>query len=122
MLGQRKIGAEDVAYGDVRVGEGHCIHQIRLDAAALAASRDANGFLPPGLPVRPAGTPVSAAGQNAVVIGPEPVALGAVNTFGNVICSQGLNGDQIAANLGRAITADERAALLARPFVLFPLV
>lgn len=119
MIRVTKTGTTDTAYADVRVGEGHCIHQVKLTAAALAASRDADGNLPPGLPVLATGAPVTA-GTAVGVIGPEAVALGAADTFGNVIFSNGINRDQIEANLGRVLTAAELAGLPAR-FVVFPL-
>lgn len=96
------------AYGDIRVGEGHTIHQGLLDAAGLAASRDADGYLPPGLPVLATGLPVTA-GTALGYIGPEAVKLGSVNTFGNIIMGGGLNRDMIEDNLGRVLSAAEIA-------------
>lgn len=104
-------------YIDVRVGEGHSIHEALLDATALAASRDADGFLPPGLPVNAAGAPVTT-GTAYGVIGPEPVKLGSVNIFGNVIRSGGINRDAAEDNLGRAWSAAEIAGVVA-PHVVY---
>lgn len=103
--------AGGVAYGDIRVGECQ-VHQGLLAAASLAASRDALGSLPVGLPVRVDGTPVSGAAQVVFgLVGPEPVKLGSVNVFGNVILSGNVNRDMIEDNLGRALSADEIAAI-----------
>lgn len=103
--------APGTAYGDIRVGECQ-VHQSLLAAASLAASRDANGSLPVGLPVKVDGTPISAPGQTTFgLVGPESVKLGSVNIFGNVILSGNVNRDMIEDNLGRALTADEIASL-----------
>lgn len=98
--------AGGVSYGDIRIGEGHAIHQVLLNAAGLAASRDADGYLPPGLPVLATGLPVTA-GTGVGYIGPEAVKLGSVNIFGNVIMSGALNRDMIEDNLGRVLAAAE---------------
>lgn len=99
------------AYIDIRVG--HCqVHQAKLDVSALAASADADGVLPPGLPVVDDGGPVGAGTDVVVgVIGPEPVKLLAADHFGNVILSGNLNRNAIEDNLGRAVSANELAAL-----------
>jgi hypothetical protein len=103
-----------VSYLDIRFGEGHSVHEGLLDATLLAASRNADGFLPPGLPVLATGGPVSGAGQAAYgIIGPEAVKLGTINTFGNMIFSGGLNRDAIEANLGRVLSANELSAIAA---------
>lgn len=101
------------SYIDVRGGAYNNVHQIKLGAAGLAASRDADGYLPPGLPVLLTGAPVSGAGQTAVVIGPEPVKLGSVDLFANVIIDGPLTRDAIEDNLGRVLSANELAALAA---------
>ena len=113
MLPERvTLQAGATSYADYRFGEGHSIHQGLLDATTLAASKDADGYLPPGLPVLANGSPVSGAGQAAYgLIGPEPAKLGSVNTFGNMIFSGGCNRDMIEANLGRALSADELSAI-----------
>lgn len=95
------------SYVDVRVGEGHAIHQIKLNAANLAASRDADDYLPAGLPVKADGTAVAATQAPYAFIGPEAVKLGANDIFANVILTGVLNRDAIEANLGRVLTADE---------------
>lgn len=105
--------AGGASFIEVRGGAYNNVHQIKLSASALAASRDANGYLPPGLPVQKAGTPVSGASQVAVVIGPEPVKLGAADIFANVILDGPLTRDAIEDNLGRVLSANELAALAA---------
>lgn len=107
MLPERlTVLAGATSYADIRFGEGHSIHQGLLAAAGLAASRDTDGLLPPGLPVNAAGAPVTA-GDAYGIIGPEPAKLGAINTFGNMIFSGGLNRKMIEANLGRVLSAAE---------------
>lgn len=99
------------AYIDIRVGECQ-IHQAKLNAANLAASRDAGLSLPVGLPVKVDGTLISAPAQATFgLIGPEPVKLGAVDIFANVIIMGPVNRDAIEDNLGRVLTADEIASL-----------
>ena len=103
--------AGGVAYGDIRVGECQ-VHQGLLAAASLAASRDALGSLPVGLPVQVDGTPITTTGQAIFgLVGPEAVKLGSVNVFGNLILSGNVNRDMIEDNLGRALSANEIAAL-----------
>ncbi len=110
--------AKGTAYADIRVGEGHAIHQVKLDVSELTGVDDADGVLPPGLPIRVDGTPVSAGAQTAYgVIGPEPVKIGAADHFGNVILSGGLNRDMMEDNLARAISADELTALAEIPAI-----
>lgn len=107
----RTTTAGGTAYGDIRVGECQ-VHQSLMAAAALAASRDAGGSLPVGLPVKVDGTPITGVGQATFgLIGPEAVKLGSVNVFGNVIIAGAVNRDMIEDNLGRALTADEIASL-----------
>lgn len=105
--------AGGTGYVDIRVGEGHGIHQALLDVAALAA--DADGYYPPGQPILASGAPVTQGVDTAevahAVIGPEPVKEGAANHFGNVILDGTLNRDAIEDNLGRALTANELSAL-----------
>lgn len=112
MLNRTVTDNPGTSYADIRWGEGHAIHEGLLDATALAASADADGYLPPGLPVLSTGAPVSAPGQSAYgVIGPEPVKLGTTNSLGNMIFSGGLNRDMIESNLGRVLSADEVSAI-----------
>lgn len=110
MIERTTVQAGGVSYADIRFGEGHSIHQGLLDAAALAASRDADGHLPPGLPVKADGT-IVAAGDAYGIVGPGPAKLGAVNTFGGMLFSGGLNRDMIEANLGRVLSAAELAGI-----------
>lgn len=92
-------------YADIRVGR-VTVHQRRLDAAALAGERDADGYLPPGLGITAAGAPAHDAATTAVaVIGPEAVKLGDADIFGNTIEAGVLNGDMIADNVGRALAS-----------------
>lgn len=108
--------AKGTAYADIRVGEGHGIHQVKLDVSTLGGVDDADGVLPPGLPIKADGTPVTAGAQAAYgVIGPEPVKLGADDHFGNVILSGNVNRDMIEDNLARAVSADELTALAEIP-------
>lgn len=111
MISRTTTAAGGTAYGDIRVGECQ-VHQGLLDATTLAASRDANGSLPVGLPVKADGTPITGVGQATFgLVGPEAVKLGDVDVFGNVIISGNVNRDMIEDNLGRALTADEVASL-----------
>ncbi len=99
------------AYVDVRVGECQ-IHQGLIDVSTLSGEVDADGFLPPGLPIRKTGAPATGTTDVMLgVIGPEPVKLQAADHFGNVILSGNLNRDAIEDNLGRALNANELASL-----------
>jgi hypothetical protein len=98
-------------YKDIRSGEGHAIHQGLIDVSTLGAADDAEGFLPPGLPLTAAGDPVGAGEDAYGIIGPEPVKMLAADHFGNMIMSGILNRDTIEDNLGRALTADELAGI-----------
>jgi hypothetical protein len=99
------------AYIDVRVGECQ-IHQGLIDVSTLGSNDDADGYLPPGLPILTNGAPVSGATDVVLgVIGPEPVKLGTADRFGNVILSGNLNRDAIEDNLGRSLSANELASL-----------
>ena len=102
-----------ISYKDIRFGGDQClIHEGLLDATLLAASRDADKNLPPGLTVLSTGGPVSGAAQAAYgIIGPEVAYLGTGNRFGNMIFSGGLNRKAIEANLGRVLSANELSAI-----------
>lgn len=107
--------AGGTGYADIRVGEGHGIHQIKLDVAALAGEADADGYLPPGLGIADNGAPAHAAATTAVgVIGPEAVKLGDSDHFGNAIFTGVVNGDMIADNVGTAIASTLPAPLVVR--------
>lgn len=106
----KKAGAS--SYIDVKLGTAHTTHQVKLNAAALAAFKDANGDLPPGLPIQRDGTPITAPGQRAVgIVGPESTPVEAHGNFGNVILGGYATQDAIESNLGRVLTADEVSAL-----------
>lgn len=98
-----------VNYVDIRVGSDHSIHQLQLDATNLAGARDAAGYLPAGLPVNAAGQLVLTTVPVHGYVGPEPVKLGTVNVFGNIIRAGGLNRDAIEDNLGRVLNTAELA-------------
>ena len=112
--------AGGTGYVDIRVGEGHGIHQATLDVAALTA--DAEGYYPPGQPILESGAPVTQGVDTAevayAVIGPEAVEEGGANHPGNVLLNGPLNRDAIEDNLGRALTANEVSALSDGPFQL----
>ncbi len=101
--------ASGVAYGDIRVGEGHTIHQIKLDVSDLYTEADANGSLPPGFGIAANGTKAHESGTTVCLIGPEPVHIGTVTStvdvFGNAIFGGGVNGDMITDNVGAALAA-----------------
>ena len=101
------------SYVDIRVGEGHAIHQATLDVSGLTA--DADGYVPPGQPILASGAPVTQGADTAEiahgVVGPEAVKEGDADHFGNVILTGALNQDAIEDNLGRALTANEISAL-----------
>lgn len=101
------VTAGGVAYGDIRVGEGHGIHQLLINAANVASARDADGYLPPGLPLKADGTLVAATQATVCMVGPEAVKVGSVNVFANAIFSGPVNRDMIEDNLGRVLSADE---------------
>lgn len=102
----------DTTYGDIRVGRSHGIHQVKVNATSVSASRDAMGVLPPGLPIRVDGTIVSGASQVVQgIIGPEASPMGTGDDFVNVIFDGVLNKNMIEANLGRALSANELAAI-----------
>lgn len=112
MIERTVTDAGGVSYMDIRFGEGHGIHEGLLDNALLAASRDADKYLPPGLPVLATGGPVSGAAQAAYgLVGPAPAYLGSVNRFGNMIFSGPVNRKAIEANLGRVLSANELSAI-----------
>lgn len=116
----KKTPGDGPTYGDVRAGAYNNVHQIKLAVSGLSAAADADGYIPPGLPIRNAGTVgalVSGADQSAVVIGPEAVRLGAADHFANVILDGPLNRGMIEANIGRVLSANELAALTAAGFV-----
>ena len=105
------------AYADIRVGTVHNIHQALVVVAGVTA--DADGMIPPGLPLQADGTVVSGASQTAkYVVGPEAVRKGAANHFANAILDGALNQDMIEDNLGRPLTANEVSALTAGNFTL----
>lgn len=99
--------AGGVSYGDIRIGEGHWIHQLLINAANVAGARDADGYLPPGLPLKADGTLVAGAQATFCLLGPEAVKVGSVNVFANVILGGAVNRDMIEDNLGRVLSADE---------------
>lgn len=103
--------AGGTGYSDIRVGSGHGIHQMKLVAASLAASRDSDGYLPPGLPVAADGSTVGAAEDAYGIIGPDPVLLGDADIFGNVILTGPIQQNMIEDNLGRVLSADELAGI-----------
>jgi hypothetical protein len=100
-----------LSYVDIRVGEGHTIHQRELDVSDLYDETDAQGYLPPGLGLTGANPATIAheSGTTVYLIGPEPVYIGTVTStvdvFGNVIAAGGVNGDAIADNVGAALAA-----------------
>lgn len=109
--------AGGTGYVDIRVGRGHAIHQAFLDVSAITA--DAEGYIPPGLPLTAAGAPIAAPGEVAkYVVGPEAVEEGSADHFGNAFLDGALNQDAIEDNLGRVLTANEIAALAAGGFKL----
>jgi len=109
--------ARGTGYIDVRVGECQ-IHQAKLDVSTLTGEVDADDNLPPGLPIRTNGAPVTA-GTDAIigVLGPESAPNGTVDHFANVIISGNLNKNAIEDNLGRALTANELAAIALVPAI-----
>lgn len=103
--------AGGTGYIDIRVGEGHSIHEGLLDVSTLTAADDAEGYLPPGLPISATGDPVGASEAAFGIVGPEPVKIGSEDLFGNMIFSGTLNRDAIEDNLGRVLSADELAGI-----------
>jgi hypothetical protein len=98
-------------YADIRVGECQ-VHQLKLDVSSLTGEVDDGGSLPPGLPIRVNGTPVSGSGQAVYgLIGPEPIAIGDEDIFANIILMGAVNRNMIEDNLGRALSANELAAI-----------
>jgi hypothetical protein len=111
------VAAAGRAYIDIRVGECQ-VHQGLLDVSTLTGVDDADGNLAPGLPIRTNGAPVTA-GTDAIIglVGPEPVKLQAADHFGNVFVSGTFNKNAIEDNLGRALTANELAAIALVPAI-----
>jgi hypothetical protein len=96
-------------YQDIRFGL--CsIHQKKVAAAGMAASRDADLRLPIGLPINAAGGPVTA-GDAVGLVGPETVRLGAVDIFANAIVAGPVSQQAIESNLGRVLTNAEKAGI-----------
>lgn len=103
------------SYIDVRAGQCN-VHQVKLDVSTLTGSDDADGNLPPGLPIRVNGAPVTGGTDVLMgVIGPESVKIGTTDIFGNVITDGPLNKNAIEDNLGRSLSANELAALALIP-------
>lgn len=104
--------AGGLGYVDIRVGGGvHGIHQGFLDVSTLTSADDAEGYLPPGLPIAVDGTPIGSSEAVYGIIGPEPVKMGSADHFGNMIFSGTLNRNAIEDNLGRVLSADELAGM-----------
>lgn len=103
--------AGGTGYIDIRVGDGHGIHQGLVDVSEVTGVDDADGYLPIGLPLTAAGDPVGAAEDAYGVVGPEPVKVGTADHFANMIFTGVLNRDAIEDNLGRSLTADELAGI-----------
>lgn len=99
------------SYIDIRVGEGHGIHQGLIDVSEVGSVDDAEGYLPPGLPLTAAGDPVGAGEDAYGIVGPEAVKVGAADHYGNMIMTGVLNRDAIEDNLGRVLSADELAGI-----------
>jgi hypothetical protein len=97
-------------YQDIRFGKEHGQHQKKVVAASVAASRDADGLLPIGLPINAAGGPV-VAGDAVGLVGPEAYRVGAADTFVNTIHTGMVSRGVIEANLGRALTVAELAGI-----------
>ena len=113
MIERTVTDAGGTAYKDIRFGGDEClIHEGLADATLAAASRDADKYLPPGLPLLSTGGPISGAAQSAYgIVGPEPAYLGTGNRLVNMIFSGGLNRKAIEANLGRVLSANELSAI-----------
>jgi len=112
--------AGDKSYIDIRVGGGDfTVHQIKADISELGANVDADGYLKPGTPLRTTGAigaPITGAGQGDVVlVGPEPVRIGAADHTVNAFFAGVFSRQAIEANLGRVLTADELASIAATP-------
>lgn len=103
--------AGGTSYVDIRVGTGHQIHQMLIDVSTLSGAVDADGYLPPGLPLDTTGAPVGASETAYGIVGPEPVKLGSADHFGNCFLTGALNKDAIEDNLGRVLSTDELAGL-----------
>jgi hypothetical protein len=112
--------AGGTGYIEVRMDPNRCeVHQLKIDVSEHSASDDADGMLPVGLPLQANGSPVTGASQTVKgVLGPRPLKLGMADFFGNAIFSGTLVQDAIEDNLGRALNANELAALAAGGFRL----
>lgn len=109
--------AGGTGYADIRVGDSQNVHQALFDVSAITANAD--GYIPPGLPLQADGSAISAGSQTAAfVVGPEAVKEGAADHFGNVFLDGVFNRDMIEDNLGRVLNANELAALTAGGFKL----
>lgn len=109
--------AGGTGYADIRVGTSHNIHQALFDVSEITA--DADGVIPPGLPLQASGAPVTGSSQTVkYVVGPEGVKKGAADHLGNVFLDGPLNLNMIEDNLGRVLNANEIAALAAGGFKL----
>jgi hypothetical protein len=114
------VTAGGTGYIEIRLDPKGCeTHQTKFDVSELGGVDDADGYLPPGLPLQADGSPVDDAAQTATyVVGPEAVKLGTADHFGNVILNGFLVRDAIEDNLGRVLSANELAALTAGGFRL----
>lgn len=102
-------------------GDGH-VTNVKLDVSALDNTLvDANGYLKPGAILRADGTPISGAAQVALGVNRWPVKVANSNSGGDLaaaadfhipVVTHGiLSSAKTAANLGRALSANELAAL-----------
>lgn len=125
------LAAADV-YGDIFVGPYHHTHTVVVDVSTLDTEEvDANGYLKPGTPIQLVasgivgavqGALVTAADQRAGVV-PEPIKVAADNVAGTLAAAAdvpvaiafncAINRAMVEDHLGRAISANELAALRA---------
>lgn len=114
-----KLVTPGTGYNSPFVGPAEHPVMIPVSVAALTAAEvDANGFIKPGVPLSSAGVLVGA-GEAVFGICPEAVKIATSNSSADmtaagtidmtVIVIGAVNYHIIEANLGRALTADEKA-------------
>jgi hypothetical protein len=113
------------SHGNPFVGPIQYTAHIKPDISALTANEvDANGYLKPGVPFLASGLLVSGAGQTIFGVTVEAVKVAASNSAADIaavtndpfvaVCTIGqVSQDIIEDNLGRALSANEIAALAA---------
>jgi hypothetical protein len=118
---KERISTGDMAYPNVFVGPVDHPAPVEVDPANLNTDYvDARGYLKPGMPLRIDGTRITAAGQAVFGCNIEALKVAASNSVDDLAAADPVkvpvatiaqvNADLLEDVLGRALSADERAA------------